>query len=102
MPFNITDPDELINLATYLIEDPDNKNRVQDSTLQNTIIIKSIFRKLLGTYEGKSTYDYENCNERVEYKINQYIIILQKYLQLEEEDINMEEVEVKLRENKVI
>ena len=75
MPFNITDPDELINLATYMIEDSDNQNRVEDSTLQNTIIIKSIFRKLLGTYEGKSPYDWENCNERVENKLNQYIII---------------------------
>lgn len=63
MPFNITDQKELALLSEYLIDDGDSEEKITDESEQSVIILRSIFLKLLGTYDGKNRLDYENCNK---------------------------------------
>lgn len=63
MPFNITDEAELSKLSEYMIDDPDSEEKITEESEQSIIVLRSIFLKLLGNYDGKNQLDYQNCNE---------------------------------------
>ena len=65
MPFNISDQSELEKLARYLIEDEDEDEEVSENSKQAIAIVKSIFSKLLGSYEGKTEREYKFVNDSI-------------------------------------
>lgn len=65
MPFNISSQEELDKLARYLIEDEDEDVEVTDNSKQAVAIVKSIFSKLLGSYEGKTEREYKLVNDSI-------------------------------------
>lgn len=65
MPFNISDRKELDLLSQYLIEDEDSDEEISGESEQRVVVVKSIFKQLLGNYEGKEKRDYDNCNKLI-------------------------------------
>ncbi len=65
MPFSINDKVELEKLSRYLIEDEDEDEECTEYTKQAIAIVKSIFNKLLGSYEPRTTRDFELVNKSV-------------------------------------
>ena len=65
MPFNISSQEEQDKLARYLIEDEDEDVEVTDNSKQAVAIVKSIFSKLLGSYEGKTEREYKLVNDSI-------------------------------------
>ena len=65
MPFNISDRSELEKLAHYLIEDEDEDEEISENSKQAIAIVKSIFSKLLGSYEGKTEREYKFVNDSI-------------------------------------
>jgi hypothetical protein len=96
MPFNIKDPDELINLATYLVEESGHK--VHDSTSQSVLIVKSIFKKILGTYSGKNSRETQNCDARVIAEFERRQLHIMEALKSAPEFLTMIEVSEKIVE----
>lgn len=65
MPFSIKDQKELEMLTRYLIEDEDDEEQVTENSKQAIAIVKSIFNKLLGSYEGKTESEYYFVNNSI-------------------------------------
>ena len=65
MPFSIEDPEQLDKLSRYLIEDEDEMVESLESSKQSISIVKSIFSKLLGTYEPKLEAEYLSVNNSI-------------------------------------
>lgn len=65
MPFSISDKIELEMLTRYLIEDEDEDEEADENSKQAVSIVKSIFNKLLGSYEGKAEREYNYVNNSV-------------------------------------
>ena len=101
MPFNVRDPDELINLSTYLVEDSNNGYKVHDNTQQSVLIVKSIFRKLLVSYEGKNVREWENCNNRVLAEFERRQLHISEALKEIPDNLTMQEVSEKILEYQI-
>lgn len=65
MPFSVSDKTELEMLTRYLIEDEDEEEEADEDTKQSISIVKSIFNKLLGSYETKTEREYNHVNNTV-------------------------------------
>lgn len=65
MPFSIKDKLELEKLTKYLIEDEDEDFEVDETSKQAIPIVKSIFSKLLGSYEPKTEREYNYINNSI-------------------------------------
>jgi hypothetical protein len=65
MPFSVSDKTELEMLTRYLIEDEDEEEEADENSKQSISIVKSIFNKLLGSYEGKTEREYNYVNNTV-------------------------------------
>lgn len=65
MPFSIKNSDDLEKLTRYLIEDEDEDEEVTENSKQAIAIVKSIFNKLLGSYEGKTESEYNFVNNSI-------------------------------------
>lgn len=65
MPFSVSDKVELEMLTRYLIEDEDEDIEADENSKQAISIVKSIFNKLLGSYEGKLEREYNYINNSV-------------------------------------
>lgn len=65
MPFSIKDQKELEMLTRYLIEDEDDEEQVTENSKQAIAIVKSIFNKLLGSYEDKTESEYYFVNNSI-------------------------------------
>lgn len=65
MPFSIKDKTELEKLTKYLIEDEDEDFEVDESSKQAIPIVKSIFSKLLGSYEPRTEREYNYINNSI-------------------------------------
>jgi len=65
MPFNITDQKELRLLSEYLIDDEDSDEKIDEYSEQSLIIVKSIFVRLLGNYEGKYKKEYDAYSKSI-------------------------------------
>jgi hypothetical protein len=65
MPFSISDKVELEKLSRYLIEDEEEDDEIHEDSKQAISIVKSIFNRLLGCYEGKSEREYNLVNDNI-------------------------------------
>jgi len=65
MPFSISDQVELEKLSRYLIEDEDEDDEISENSKQAISIVKSIFNRLLGSYEGKTVREFNLVNDSI-------------------------------------
>lgn len=93
MPFSISDKTELDMLTRYLIEDEDEEDEADENSKQSISIVKSIFNKLLGSYEGKTEREYNFVNNSVLHLIDKRKLTVEVALDELIEPVQMSGVE---------
>ena len=93
MPFSINDKEELEKLSRYLIEDEDEDEEAKESSKQGIAIVKSIFNRLLGSYEGKSEREFNLINDGILAMLDKRKVTVESALDDLKEPVKMIEVE---------